>query len=339
MEKAAKNILVSGYIGFNNFGDEAIFYALSTHLKSLGFNVSVLCNNKNHVKKTYQVKTYNFKKPMQILKALFSCDILISGGGSLLQNKTSNFSLFYYLFIILAAKLLFKKVIIFSQGFEPIKGFWPRLITKTILKTVDFITVRDQKSADYLKTLKINSTLTSDPVYSLLQDMEIKKNKSGLIVQLRNFKGIDKNFISNLAQSIAKFNKEKIGVFSFQDEFDKKICLDFIQELKKNNIEAEFISNKTIDETFEILNNAKFVLSTRLHGLIAASALKSNVFALKYDEKIQTLVDELNIPNVDIFNYTQSELDNKLDEFFNHCLNEVHPYRRFHWDCIDNNLK
>ena len=95
-----KKILVSGYIGFNNFGDEAIFYALSTHLKSLGCDISVLCANKKDVAKKYNVKTYNFKKPLQILKAIFNCNILISGGGSLLQNKTSNASLYYYLFIL-----------------------------------------------------------------------------------------------------------------------------------------------------------------------------------------------------------------------------------------------
>ena len=58
----------------------------------------------------------------------------------------------------------------------------------------------------------------------------------------------------------------------------------------------------------------------------------------KYDDKIKTLVEELKLENVDIFNYTIDELDNKFDEFFNHCLNEVHPYRRFEWDCIDSEL-
>ena len=48
-----KKVLVSGYIGFNNFGDEAIFLALSSHLKLKGHKVSVLCSNKNEVKKYY----------------------------------------------------------------------------------------------------------------------------------------------------------------------------------------------------------------------------------------------------------------------------------------------
>ena len=120
-----KRVLVSGYIGFNNFGDEAIFYALSSHLKALGYDISALCGNVDEVRQKYGVEAHYFKDFKTILKEISKCDILISGGGSLLQNKTSNFSLFYYLGIILLAKLFNKKTIIFAQGIEPIVGKIP----------------------------------------------------------------------------------------------------------------------------------------------------------------------------------------------------------------------
>lgn len=334
-----KKVLVSGYIGFNNFGDEAIFCALSKHLKSLNFDVSVLCANKNEVQKKYCVNAYGYKDFFEVVSAISKCDILISGGGSLLQNKTSNFSLFYYLFIIFLGKIFNKKTIIFAQGIEPIIGKIPEFILKIVLKMCDFISVRDEKSKKYLSSLKINSTLVSDAVYSLVQDRKINQNKDGLIVQLRDFRGMDLKLVSSLAKSISNNYKGKISVFSFQDEYDKKMCLEFSKELKNNNLEAEFISEKTIQDTIEILDNAKYVISTRLHGLIVANALSANTFAICYDEKIKTLVEELNLKNIDILNYNQNELDNKLDEFFNHCLNEVHPYRRFEWEKIDNELK
>ena len=101
-----------------------------------------LCNNKEEVSKKYDVIAYHFKKPFEIIKAILTNDILISGGGSLLQNKTSNFSLFYYLFVIFLAKICFKKVIIFSQGIEPINGKFYEFLTKSDLKIVDFICLR-----------------------------------------------------------------------------------------------------------------------------------------------------------------------------------------------------
>lgn len=333
-----KKVLISAYVGFNNFGDEAIFYVLSNHLKMLGFDVSVLCGSKNSTKEKYNAKTYAYKNPIQILKAILTCDILISGGGSLLQNKTSNFSLYYYLFIIFLAKLFFKKVIIFAQGFEKIKGAFSPFLTKNILKLADLITVRDQKSKDYLKTLKINSTLVSDPAYLLTEKVEPCKNKEGLVVNLRDSKGMEEKFLEILAESIYKYYKGKISVLSFQDELDEKICLQFVEKLKKLGLDANYISAKPIFETIEILNNARYLISERLHGLIVANPLKTKVFALSYDDKIKTLCEEINIPSIDIYNYSKNELDKKLDEFFNHHLNEVHHYRRFNWDSIDNML-
>lgn len=335
-----KKVLVSGYIGFNNFGDEAIFYALSKHLKELGYSVSALCNNCDEVKEKYQVKTFYYKKIFEILNAIFSNDILISGGGSLLQNKTSNFSLFYYLLIIFFAKLCFKKVIIFAQGIEPIIGKIPERITMGILKCVDFISVRDEKSKKYLRQFNIESTLVSDPAYSLVQKENVSEDKKGLVVQLRSFKGINQEFIQNLAQAISQLNHNKINVFSFQDDIDEKVCLEFIEELRKYGVIANYINAKSPQETIDIINNSKYVISTRLHGLIISSALKSHTFALSYDEKIKTLCFELGIEQIDIFNYKKEEMFEKLKNFFNQKDNiNNYPYRKFDWDKIDEALK
>lgn len=300
----------------------------------------MLCNNKNEVKKRYNVKTYNFKKPLQILKGILSCDCLISGGGSLLQNKTSNFSLLYYLFIIFLAKLCFKKVFIFSQGIEKINGSFFENLTKIALKCANFVSVRDMNSLEYLKKMNIEALLTSDPVYALVQDMEIENQKDGLIVQLRDFKGIDDEFLNDLSNEIVKNYQGEIKVLSLQNDLDKTICERFIQKLNEKNIEAKLILNEDIEKTIAIINKAKFVISTRLHGLIVASALCPNVFGIVYDDKIETLTRELDIDATDIREKTQYARSLKLDEFFNHCLNEVHcKYRRFEWNNIDNVLE
>jgi tripartite ATP-independent transporter DctM subunit len=59
--------------------------------------------------------------PLAIARAVRRCDMLISGGGSLLQDVTSSKSLHYYLAIIRFAQLLGKKVFIYSQGIGPIE--------------------------------------------------------------------------------------------------------------------------------------------------------------------------------------------------------------------------
>ena len=235
-----KRVLISGYIGFNNFGDEAIFYALVNHLKSQNVEVSALCNNPEVVKHKYGINTFYYKDPSQILKAILECDILYSGGGSLLQNKTSNFSLYYYLFIILTAKLLFKKVIIFSQGLEPIRGKFHEFFTKTVLKLVDYITVRDKNSIEYLKKLGLKGDLTSDPVYSLVEEFRQSASKDGMVVQLRNFSGFNPSFLDELAKAL-KYYDGQIKVLSLQNETDEDICKAFAVKLKASGLNAKYV--------------------------------------------------------------------------------------------------
>ncbi len=340
MNNFKKRVLVSGYIGFSNFGDEAIFYALSKHLKMLNYKTSVLCNNPLKVSAEYGVEAFYYKNLINVFSSILKNDILISGGGSLLQNKTSNFSLFYYLFVIFSAKLFFKKVIIFSQGIEPINGKFPLFLTKMILNGVKFISVRDLKSQKLLEKYKIKSDLTSDPVYSLVEEIKPSFQKKGLLIQLREFNNINEKFIDDLAKSVFKnYSKTDISVFSFQDEYDKKICEKFIEKLAKFNLKAQLICNKTINETINIINDHEFMLSARLHGLIVSNALKTKTFALSYDEKIKTLSEELKIENIDIFNYKNDELNLKLNNFFN--SNNVNPpvlYRKFDWSVLDGYL-
>ncbi len=329
-----KKVLVSGYLGFNNFGDEAIFYALAEHLKNSNVEISALSNNPKETSEKYNVKTYYFKNLKTIIKAIRSNDILISGGGSLLQDKTSNFSLYYYLFIVIIAKLFFKKVIIFAQGFEPLKNKFNELILKLILKTTDFITVRDEKSKQYLKKLGIDSILLTDPIYSIIDKTEISNNKEGLIVQLRKTKHINNAFIKNLANQISKNFNEKISVLSLQDSMDLDICKELQNELKTLNIESVLIEHKTIKETIDIINKAEFMISTRLHGAIVSNALKTKTFTLNYDEKLKTLSDEFLLPNINLDSFSYERLNEKLDDFFN-TKTEIEEYRKFDWNEID----
>ena len=331
-----KKVLVSGYIGFNNFGDEAIFYTLSNHLKKLGCDVSVLCSNKDIVKEKYNVKTYGFKNLFEIFIAITSCNILISGGGSLLQNKTSNFSLFYYLFIILTAKLFLKKTIIFAQGIEPINGKIQTFITKWILKTTDFISVRDENSYELLKKWNLKPNLLSDPIYSIIEDIKIKDNKEEeIIVQLRDFKNINQKFLKDLADALEEnCSNKKISVFSFQDEIDEKPCKQFIELLKQKNIKANYIPNKPIKETIEIVNNSKYMISTRLHGVLISHALNVKTFALIYDKKLETFAKELNIEAINLDSYNKEELKNKIKFLLNN-KNITKEYRKFDWSLID----
>ena len=105
--------IVSGYIGFDNFGDEAIQNVLVKKLKSEGAGkITLISSNPEKTKKIHEVDSCGMLK---FLPALAKSDVLISGGGSLLQDVTSLKSLIYYLGVIYLALILGKKVEIFKH--------------------------------------------------------------------------------------------------------------------------------------------------------------------------------------------------------------------------------
>ena len=116
------NILISGYYGFDNIGDESILRTLVSSLREHipDCSLTVLSHNPASTREKYGVEAVDRMSPMAILRVVKKCDMLISGGGSLLQDVTSSKSLHYYLSIIRCAEFFHKKVFIYSQGIGPI---------------------------------------------------------------------------------------------------------------------------------------------------------------------------------------------------------------------------
>jgi len=168
MEKS-KKIIISGYYGLKNFGDEAILQTLIDRLNSAYDKpeITVISKNPEYIKQTYKadsVYSFNFS---EISRKMSGSDIFISGGGSLLQDVTSLMSLFYYLALILLAQIFKTRVYIFAQGIGPINNPFGRFLTGIILKNASLITVRDQNSSDFLSKLGVKSIQTTDPVWCI----------------------------------------------------------------------------------------------------------------------------------------------------------------------------
>ena len=113
-----KRIVISGYYGFNNSGDEAMLFAI---LKALyqrfgDTDITVISGNPERTTHTFGVKAIPRFDGFSILKCLYNSDLLISGGGSLLQDVTSWKSLIYYLSIIFTGVCFRKKVFLMLRG-------------------------------------------------------------------------------------------------------------------------------------------------------------------------------------------------------------------------------
>ena len=156
-------IVISGYYGFANAGDEAMLTAIVKSLRKTEASVdlTVISGNPQSTATKHLVNSVHRFSPLEIYSAVANCDLLLSGGGSLLQDVTSKKSLLYYLAIIWLGKLLNKKVMLFAHGIGPIRANVLRKLTKYVCSKADLITVRDTDSLVELERIGVDSAKVS----------------------------------------------------------------------------------------------------------------------------------------------------------------------------------
>ena len=295
--KKYKKILISGYYGFDNFGDETILSVLVKKLYEFDTKIMVLSKSPIKTQREHAVHSTFYMCPCLCLNHIFRCDILVSGGGSLLQDVTSVNSLLYYLFIISVALLFRKKVIIFAQGLGPINNKFVAMLTKFVLKRCSLVTVRDRKSKMILNKWGVDADLVCDPLFDLELPEYKPENKVG--DQLRKFKTLKFEFLTQLAEQINKeFSDKEIEIYSFQDSLDLEVCKRFETILKTTNpqIKTSIVSNLTSQEVLNKFSKLEYLIGMRFHANLIAIRYGIKTLALSYDIKVEKLAEEAEFP-------------------------------------------
>lgn len=317
-----KKVVLSGYYGFDNFGDDAILAVLCEKLKTLGADITVFSANPDKTAQDYEVcsvKNFDIKN---VLKTIFKSDVLISGGGSLLQDVTSLKSLIYYSGIIFLGLLFRKNVLVFAQGIGPLNTAFARWVVFSLLKRVNYISVRDEKSLEFLNDNGIKAFLVNDPVYSV-SISDVPKNFA-VGVQLRDFRTMNLEFLDVLAENILlNLPNRKIELFVFQKKYDEEICEQFAKILKSKNttVEVEFVYYTNRLEIFKRIAQLDYMIGMRFHAVIAALKAGVRVAGINYDIKVEKLAKEASIPLISL----KSE-DNNYDEIFER-LKSLNPVK------------
>jgi len=321
-----KKFVLSGYYGFNNAGDEAVLYSIINSLQNLDekIEITVLSNNPEQTAKLYDVKAANRWKMGEIYKTIKNSDLLISGGGSLLQDVTSKNGILYYLGVIFCAKLLRKPVLVYSQGIGPVNIGRNRSLTAFILNLADSITVRDESSKKDLEDMGIRKDVivSADPVLGVLShDIKIEKGREllervdvningGKImgVSVRPWKKAESNFTA-LAEAC-----DTLAIQGWQIVFVPMHFPEDIQasrEVAKLMKEKSFLlkENYTPSEALSIYKAVDMVVGMRLHSLIMAAVVEKPLAAISYDPKVNRFMDLLGIDKVlDINNLKYQEI-------------------------------
>lgn len=305
--KKKYDFLISGYYGYKNSGDDALLLAMVSEMRAQKPNVkvAVLSANPEETRRVYRVDSFGRFNLFNIGRKIKKSRVMLSGGGSLMQDETSSKSLWYYAYILKMAKKSGLKVMQIANGIGPIKRkINRRIATKVINSCVDEITLREEKSLKELAKMNItvNTTLTADPamilegsdkkeISFLLAEEGVKAEKYACI-SMRDWKYNPTDFEEKIA-AVADYIVEELGISVIFVPMQHPADIDIsvrIASLMKNK--AGVIKQRlTIENMIGLIRDSEFVLAMRLHTLIYGVAMDTPVVAVKYDPKVDGFME------------------------------------------------
>ena len=302
-------IVVSGYYGSKNGGDEAMLASMLEVLREevSALDVTVISLNPEYTRRRHHVDAVPRSDIVPIIKKIREADLLISGGGSLLQNVTSGRSLYYYLAIIFFALMFGRRVMLYAQGIGPVRGTLARKLMNLIVNRVDLITVRDRGSLEELARLNITRPkifCTADPVLAIKPvSLTFGQNilsqhftgREGKFVGVAVRHWLDwKNFSRTLADALDSLvDATGANVVFLPMKFPEDITAARETAALMNSdclvLDEEF----TTREILSLVGCMDVLIGVRLHALIFAGVMNVPMVGISYDPKIERFLDSI----------------------------------------------
>lgn len=318
-----KKIVISGYYGFDNLGDEAILAGIISLFQNSKeeINLTVLSASPEKTAELYDVNTVSRNSLINILNVLAEADLFISGGGSLLQDITGNFSIAYYLGLAWLAKIQGSKTIYYAQGAGPINKKWNQRLTSFSLNRFDLLGVRDRESKKFLKNIGVQKEikLSVDPVFALYDPLLNKKQKiKGKLEIGISVRPWSVDYIKSLASALNCFSRNKnvkYIIFPMHQGRDEKISQKLNNILEsESEVRQLAVDPRTAVKSF---SNLDLFVGVRLHSLIFALLNQIPLLALSYDPKIEGLLAEIDyLPLIKLEEINEADLVEKLENIF-----------------------
>ncbi len=327
------DFVISGYYGFHNNGDDALLLAITEEIKKskVGARIVVLSQRPEETSSLYRTDAVSRVNLFKLIDVMRKSKVLLSGGGSLLQDETSSKSLWYYLFIIKLAKMCKCKVMQFANGFGPVKRRLNKyLAAKVINECVDVITLREEASKAAMGEVGVKKDIlvTADPAMLLegiskeaVEKLFVKEKipvGDYISVSVREWKKNPPGFEENVALSLKAFAEKN----DFNIVF---VPMQYPHDLEISKRIAELIGERayvpkaqlSIREAIGITGQSRLNVAMRLHSMIYSVSKGVKTVALRYDPKIDGFMEYVGLDGViDVEKVTKGALEEMLNMAF-----------------------
>ncbi|WP_169084555.1 polysaccharide pyruvyl transferase CsaB [Paenibacillus sp. PL91] len=323
-----RRIVISGYYGFRNSGDEAvlrsILLALEEEGEAQGVQIVpvVLSADPAWTSQMYGVESVRRMHPADLWKALRGSDGLISGGGSLLQDATSAKTIPYYTGVMKLAQLLGKPTFAYSQGIGPVNRRWMDPLIRSVMKRSAYVSVRDAESAALLGRIGVPAEridVVPDPVMGLPLPAEAHNDAQRILpagqaasslnaneppvigVSLRHWRS-DGGDLARAAEALVALSKRmpvRLRFLPFHTPSDTQTSEQVMERLRGrlgSGSTAELAApGDDPQQMLLAVSRCDALFGMRLHALIYAAGQMVPMLGLSYDPKIDQFLNRLGL--------------------------------------------
>ena len=308
------DVLLCGYYGENNLGDDALLQVL---LQELPDNLRPLITARD-ASAVQQLAPdaviVNRRSLRSVLLSIGTVRALVLGGGSLLQDSTSVRSLVYYLLLIVVARLQGRVVILWGQGLGPLRRPISRLLVRVVLPFCSGASWRDLRSLERARQWapSLPMQMAPDPVWQLPCRAWIGGRT--LVLSWRPTSLLSDDGWRQLLQALGILAREldaPVRWLAFHQHQDASL-LDSLSQ--RGLVPSDLLARSStvvpdgVQAVVDAVQDARLVLPMRLHALILARLVCCPMAALSYDPKVEAAAEMADVPCTSLRNLPDQEV-------------------------------
>ncbi len=316
-------ILIVGWYGFGNAGDEAILSAIAGDLRGeiQGCELAVMSGDPEHTARTHAVRAYpllpyhypDIRRTLtdgrlgESLTAFRWSDLVVFGGGGFFSDWQPE-AIPTWLSKAVLARLLGKPVMLYAIGAGPVRTARGKCLTRWFVDRIaDAVTVRDDESLRWLESAGVRRAIsvTADPAIGWLGDAAALKGRAGrrrrpivaisvapLFHVRRLWPGGEekhRRYKYALVRLVDRLTEEMgahVSLVCMQPSYDGWFAAE-VRNATRRPVDCSVVAPEGGPAVVQsCLGQADLVVGMRLHSLVLAASAGVPVVAICYHHKV-----------------------------------------------------
>lgn len=317
---ANRRILLCGYYGFGNLGDEMILEAILQGLQEAGHTITVLAGDPKALIEKYGVQAQSYRDLAALVELVQSADLVVVGGGGLFQEhwpaqwstlyRSEHGSLTYYPAVAILAASLGTPVALYGIGVGPVGSAAGKRLIRAAVASAQYVSVRDAESKRLLEEVGCNAKtvhLAADPVFSLSpppissESSPRKSLRVGVNLRPWSFSVAQESWEEEVVRGILQLARStpiELLLLPFHhspspQEADEEVLKRLEHAAQREGVSVSWARPRNFAEGFQEIRGCNLVVAMRYHTVALAALAGVPFVALVYDPKVAHLTGQL----------------------------------------------